>query len=150
MVPAQLIHLRIFRVCLQMHKLELDNVNHLLGKPWVRGASGPECFDCWGLVKWCLNELSIPILFDVDYEFPYGIENEFKNSLGYWNEIDYPENNCLIYGYVGDTPCHIGIVIDGYVFHSIGDETDGGSVVLTKLKNFKKMYSKIGFYKWLN
>ena len=25
----------------------------LIGRPWLRGAAGPDAFDCWGLVRHC-------------------------------------------------------------------------------------------------
>ena len=30
---------------------QLDYINQLIGRPWVRGAEGPEAFDCWSCAK---------------------------------------------------------------------------------------------------
>ena len=131
-----------------MVKLTLDDIKPLLGLPWVRGANGPDEFDCWGLVKWCLDEIGISHSVNVDYSFPNGIEEEFSKSLGSWVKIDSPENNCIAYGYKGSLPCHIGFVIDGFIFHSVGDINSPGYVAITKISNFKRLYREVRFYKW--
>lgn len=133
-----------------MIELELNDVTEHLGKPWERAAIGPDSFDCWGLVRWCLDKAEIKYEIDVDYDFPNGINHEFSKSLSEWKEIAEPENNCIVYGYRGDVPVHIGFVIDSWVFHAIGEEgmKHDGYVALTKLRNFKRLYQRIRFYKW--
>lgn len=131
-----------------MDKLEINDIQSLLGLPWERGAEGPKSYDCWGLVKHCLQKIGIEVKLDVDYDFPKGMQEEFNQSLAYWVELPEPEDNCIIYGYKGGLPCHIGFVIDNWVFHALGEENNSGYVVMTKLKTFKRLYSDVRFFKW--
>lgn len=131
-----------------MDKFTLEDAQPLLGLPWKRGADGPDEYDCWGLVKFCLQKIGISFKLEVDYSFPNGIDSEFERSLGYWKSISVPEDNCIVYGYKGKVPVHIGFVIDGWVLHSVGENDSKGYIALTKIKNFKRLYNCVRFYKW--
>lgn len=131
--------------------LKLSDIDGLIGLPWSRGAMGTDSFDCWGLVKYCLELKGIDVNHAVDYTFKEGISSEFELGYECMEEIPSMENNCIIYGYNRDgLPTHIGMVIDGYVFHAVGEEGKEGSVMLTKLRAFKKLYKEVRFFKWLH
>lgn len=130
-----------------MGNIELKDIQHLLGKPWELRGLGPDSFDCWGIVKWCLEKLNISVNPEVDYNFPSGIGEEFKKNSQIWTEIKKPENNCIVYGYSGGVICHIGFIINKFVLHAVGNESSKGYVALTKIANFKRLYSEVKYFK---
>jgi len=132
-----------------LDKIEINDIEHLLGKPWVRAAEGPDAYDCWGLVKHILSLMGKDYEYiKIDYNFPNGIEHEFSEGLKFWDELEEASENCIVFGYRGNIPIHIGFVVGSWVVHSVGDECTPGSVALTKLKNFKRLYNRIGFFTW--
>lgn len=44
-------------------KLLIEKAESRLGKPYVRGAKGPDAFDCSGLVYWCLRQAGVSVSY---------------------------------------------------------------------------------------
>ena len=88
-----------------------------LGKPYVYGATGPDSFDCSGLVQYCYNQFESDIGFHIGrttYEqCKQGFEVD-KNDKGQWQDGD------LIFFTGSDTPpSHVGIYIgDNKMIHA--------------------------------
>lgn len=130
--------------------LEISDVKHLIGLPWKRAATGPDSYDCWGLVLHCLKLMNVRTDIKVNYGFPEGIETEFLHSLPNWQLTEFGKhNNCIVYCYRGEFPAHIGFVIGGFVLHSDGDDKRPGEIKLNTVRSMKKVFTKLEFYTWL-
>lgn len=44
----------------------------LMGKPWRPGATGPDAFDCWGLVRWVFEHRHCVLMPDVGMGLAHG------------------------------------------------------------------------------
>jgi cell wall-associated NlpC family hydrolase len=97
----------------------------LIGKPWVSGASGPEAFDCWGLLRHVLRERRGIELC------PYGgvketglagmIRNAEAEAQERWELIATPVHLCCVAMARGRRIEHVGLWLDegaGGVLHS--------------------------------
>lgn len=134
----------------------LSDIDRYLGAPWVRGAEGPDTFDCWGWVKYCLNKIGYGHTLDIDYRFPNGLDGEFiqarKNN--HWVQVDSRSDNAIVFCYRGEVATHIGIMVEGMFSHAIGNKdrfgNEIGSVQLTQLPAIKRMFTKLEFLQWQN
>lgn len=91
--------------------------------PYEEGARGPFAFDCLGIVRELFHESTgkpkdlIPEWGGVTRE--NGMHDAFIESKGDWLQVDAPESNCLVCAMNDeDELAHIGIYIDGQVYHS--------------------------------
>lgn len=135
-----------------MRKLILDDIDDLIGIPWKRGAFGPDFFDCWGIVHKCMTLIGHEHLVEVDYTFRHGIEGEFSAGVrdGHVTDASETDDNVIVICYRGDRAEHIGIMIDGYLLHSIGRPGAKGSVQLTRLAAIRRMFTRLEFKTWQN
>ncbi len=85
-----------------------------LGKKYVRGAKGPNSFDCSGFVYWCLNQV--------------GVKQGYMTSAGWKNSSKYTKINSLGEMQRGDI-----IVFKGHVAIYAGD----GMMIDASSKNGK-------------
>jgi cell wall-associated NlpC family hydrolase len=91
----------------------------LQGKPWIAGKSGPDSFDCWGLVRYVQKvhfERETPeIGVDAVDRFDRSAVSEmFKNSeeLKNWEVVTFqPAEGDVILLSHSKEPIHIGVVI---------------------------------------
>lgn len=101
-----------------------------LGAKYVKGAKGPNSFDCSGFVYWCLNQI--------------GVKQSYMTSAGWASNNKYPKVTSLSKVQAGDIIAfkgHVGIALGGgkMIDASSGD----GCVRITSLslnywkKNFK-------------
>lgn len=123
----------------------------VIGKPWKNRATGPNAYDCWGLVIASFREID-------------GIELPQIN--GYLDEMcdtdtaagqamfQYDEST----GKDGDIVCmynvngefvHVGRMFFGMVLHAAGSEQLGtGQVKLDRLEVMKRAFKKVEFRKY--
>ena len=123
-----------------------------LGKPWVSGGRGPDCFDCWGLVCDIYQKQFEIELSPFEGYNPKDLrrtneEIEKQGVLGEWIKLDEPEDNCLVLMSKNKAFHHIGIFIDidgGKVIHAC----DGANVLI---QHFHKVelsgFVKFAFYR---
>ena len=112
-------------------------VNYL-GKPWKPGASGPNEFDCWGLISTVMREragIDVPLApVARDRDDLRDVLREFQQSPLHidWLEIKKPERD--LDGALmaqGKYPVHVGLYINadgGKVLHAI---KEGGVVCMS-------------------
>lgn len=122
-----------------------------IGKPWKKGAIGPDAYDCWGLVKTVLQRhyhTHVPLIILA--------ENNLKTLLEAF--VAHPERRRWIPAqkpFDGDVvllrqsryPCHVGLWLDvdgGGILHA----HQGAGVVFQKEQDLKVMgWSIEGFYR---
>lgn len=107
-------------------------------KPWVAYASGPEAYDCWGLVhavlqeQYGINSMRYLEVVSGDHRAMHkAIEGEMVS--GAWERLDQPVDGCVVLMSQGVRFHHIGIWVDvmgGRVLHS----KDGRGVCLENLQ----------------
>ncbi|OZI10533.1 hypothetical protein CEW92_16440 [Bacillaceae bacterium SAS-127] len=97
-----------------------------VGKPYVFGASGPNAFDCSGLMYYVLKQ--------------NGYVNSRLNVEGYWNssfitKVSTPQKGDLIFfkNTYKTGPSHMGIMIDSNNFVHAANSRDG--VIITSKDN---------------
>lgn len=96
-----------------------------LGKPWINGASGPDAFDCWGLVRHIYRErldIDLPAV-DVDAHRPLAVRHAFAEGAKAhgWEEVEAcPEADfdVVLMGQAKH-PHHVGLAVAGGILHSV-------------------------------
>jgi len=98
----------------------------VIGKKWQAYATGPQCFDCWGLVCHGFQNmhgidldrhLEIPTLNPV--AFHKVVMTEIKT--GNWQQLDHAEDGCLILMSTARIWHHVGMWLNingGRLLHS--------------------------------
>lgn len=102
-----------------------------LGKPWVSGASGPDAYDCYGLILAVYREqygVDLPLL-NVDATRSLSIAKAMRDyEYGDWQPVDAQcEGDVIQMGHARH-PHHVGLWLDsdgGRILHSL----EGSGVV---------------------
>lgn len=103
--------------------IDLDD---LLGKPWKRGARGPDAYDCWGLV-WEVQRRfgrSLPTVDDPPTSL-MGVAKLFRDTdiRDLLQKVERPEHGCIVEMSHSSRPYHVGVYLDvdrGGIIHSLG------------------------------
>lgn len=123
-----------------------------IGKDWESGFSGPDAFDCWGLVRYIQKKHFNRVLPEVNAD-AYSIQDVVKNfnsnpALSMWEEVDEPiEGDCALMSQ-NKRPSHVGIWIDdgsmGGILHSCR-----GAGVIFSARNLIAVsgYNLLGYYR---
>lgn len=98
----------------------------LIGKPWVSGTSGPDEFDCWGLLRYILRERRGYELCAYSGVKETGILEMMKTAQSEaayrWRKLTSPEHFCGVAMSHGRRIEHVGLWIDdgeaGGILHS--------------------------------
>lgn len=92
------------------------NLNHLIGKPFLDGARGPEAFDCWGLTVAAMRlyGYSLPEFFVSAFDCA-SIAGAIESQRYAWEELAAPLAGCVIVMKLGGQPYnnHIATFIGG-------------------------------------
>ncbi|MFL9892832.1 NlpC/P60 family protein [Paraburkholderia sp. RL17-381-BIF-C] len=126
-----------------------DQANAYIGLPWVDGARGPDCFDCWGLLSWVqLHHFDVvlpelPALPDTRRDL-----YRAHMDTGAWRLIERPVHGSGVLLRGGDRP-HVGVYLDldgGGVLHA----QEGAGVIFTERSKLKKVgYPRASWYSFL-
>lgn len=84
-----------------------------VGKPWARGATGPDAYDCLGLVRHVLLQHYNTVL-DVESMIKTNlptIQQAIASQRHLWEATNYPEDGCIILLAHRRVPTHIGLVV---------------------------------------
>lgn len=100
-------------------------VGDLIGLPWVRGAMGPDSYDCWGLAREVQRRLfsrDMPAI-ETPPESLVGLARLIANSpiRRSWRRSERPCHGAMVEMARERTPWHIGVYLDvdgGGVIHS--------------------------------
>jgi len=94
----------------------IDFAKHYIGCPYVRGAKGPDCFDCSGFVYYCLKGVGEKLTY---------------MTSRVWPKSKYEKIAALSEMIPGDILCfngHVGIYMGGGMMIDSGSSADGVSV----------------------
>lgn len=129
-------------------------INSVNGKPWVNRGLSIDGMDCYGLVILFYRdvlgiELPIPDGYAENNEMSQCWSSEI--SSGRWETVKRPEKNGLVFtAYRGNTPMHVGIMIDRLrAIHSRGTVENGGKVEIHNISSLERYYGKITFHKYI-
>lgn len=127
-------------------------VADVIGKHWKQYATGPEYFDCWGVVCFGFKQ-KFDLDLDRHLEIPTANPKSFHRVVakeiktGNWQQVQQPEDGCLVLMSAARLWHHVGMWLDingGRVLHS----RDGIGVSLDnrhELNNF----NKVEFWKYV-
>lgn len=112
----------------------IDWINAVVGKPWVDRASGPDSFDCWGLVVDSFRRIDGVELPDVTgYEDGQPIEaigSPVRDNYG-WPEWDNPQDGAVFCIFLSNGDMvHVGRVLNVHkaglhAIHAAGKDGKG-------------------------
>jgi len=128
-------------------------LNHAIGKPWVGRATGPQAYDCWGLVIASFREiegLELPIVNGYAYSSgsPNEIESELRNKGRFIKSTGIDGDIVSMYNRVGDFE-HVGRIICGGIVHAWGQGGNGtGQVKWNTIAAMKKLYPRLEFERY--
>lgn len=136
-----------------MNKQEkINKILNYINLKWESGATGPDTYDCQGLVVDVQKNIYNKIMPDVkvNSEKLISIVRAIsKNKI--WDrfqKINTPEDGCIVKMFTAEEPNHIGVYIDidnGGVLHSLRKS----GVVWDNMFIIKKTYAQIEFWRFL-
>ena len=122
-----------------------------LGAPWKAGQSGPDAYDCWGLVRAVYSArygIQLPII-DVDATSAIDARRAMirsENRTG-WDPVDAPADGVVALMSHGKTPHHVGIVVALPGGMRLLHAVEGAGVVLQSIQDVLSHGWKIqGYY----
>jgi cell wall-associated NlpC family hydrolase len=109
---------------------DTDFCFQLIGKPWVSGASGPDSFDCWGLLRYVLQErrgVSLAAYAGVTQSgLIQMVKNAETEAKAHWSKISSPLHLCGVGMSRNKRIEHVGLWLgNGGILHC----HEGGGVV---------------------
>ncbi len=125
-----------------------------IGKPWVKGTSGPDSYDCWGLVQSIYASRYAITLPRVDLETysPREVATVLAchSERARWRHVESPqEGDAVLMSHARD-PSHVGLWIDvsplGGVLHSV---RGAGVLFSTRDALRKNRWGRLEFYRCL-
>lgn len=143
------------------HQSDSDQIHwatNLIGKPWRKGANGPDAFYCWGLLvyvyRWRLN-IKLPLYQNMDVcnaAIARGLiilETDPLLPWTRWFRVDSPDK-LMEYDAVGMGPGkmeHVGIYTEadgGLIIHA----AQHNGVIADKPETLRRKYSRLEFYRY--
>lgn len=132
--------------------INFNLINSYIGEPWVYAVN-----DCWAVFRKASKEIfgveitEIAIPKESDYKKNMNLF-EMHSSGKDWRQIDEPEGGAAVMFYdKRGRPVHIGIYCEGgNVLHCHGSKRLKGATTYENLKDLKKRYKKIEFFKYAN
>lgn len=129
-----------------------EQISDYVKLKWESGATGPDKYDCQGLVvhiqKKFYNRIMPDVKVNSDNLFSV-VKAIAKNKV--WEQfekIEVPEDGCIVKMFTSEDPSHLGTYIDidrGGVLHSLRKQ----GVVWDSMFVLKKTYSKIEFWRFI-
>lgn len=120
-------------------------IKRAIGKPWVKLASGPNEYDCWGLIvdyfKQCKN-IDLPLYTDGNILDGYISEIE----SGRWQRSD---SGVVFMCFKNDIPMHCGLVFGDYVLHAAGYDKIG-QVTYHSMRKIKRLFNDCRLFKCIS
>lgn len=120
-----------------------SDIKDLIGIPYETGGRGPNCYDCYGLIKHILNKDGIEI---PDYLSPDDAKKVvaiFHSELRLWEETELAHGSILLFRVPGNF--HVGYFLEDDQF--IHTWKDSGGVVIERLSEWKRRL--VGIYKYV-
>lgn len=129
------------------------NLADLVGKPWEPCATGPDAFDCWGLVRYVYKHKLGILLPDLEVNpltDPLRVREIFRGgpALSAWTHIPRPVDYGIVVMAEGRAFCHVGLFLacDGGVVLHTSQRT---GCVVDKLAHLQRsVYQRFRFYRY--
>jgi len=127
-------------------------VEKITGKPWQEYATGPDAFDCWGVVCFAFvqkfnveldRHLEIPTLNPA--AFHRVVSQEI--TTGSWQQLSVMEDGCLVLMSMGRLFHHVGVWLDingGRLLH----RNDGIGVALDGRHSLNQ-FNRVEYWKYV-
>lgn len=119
-------------------------IDWTLFKPYKRLATGPDYWDCWGLVVGYFKHVhGINLDMPADGDIVSGFFREIDS--GNWAET---ENGVVFMAFVGGRPAHCGLKFGDRVLHASGTGGAGGvgQVTLHPMRFIKRHFEDVKLY----
>ncbi len=112
-----------------------------IGKPWESGASGPDAYDCWGLVRAVYRDrlgIDLPIV-DVDAHSVLAVRRALDRNpeRSHWEEITALEHMAAVDLGLGVKSHHVGIWLADSGVNGLLHCVEGQGVVFQSLSSLK-------------
>lgn len=124
-------------------------IEYTLGKPWVDRATGPNSFDCWGIVTEyyrLVKDVDLPVVEGYADGSSSIVEGFFSQAdSGLWN---LEPGGVVFMAFKGGQPAHCGVVIGDKCLHAAGRDW-GGQVCLHKVRVMKRFFDDIQFWEYI-
>jgi len=128
-------------------------IAEVIGKPWVNRATGPESYDCWGLVIKSfelVDNITLPTVAGyLESRTPTHIAAKDEITQPWWIDSDGSDGDVAWYYDHKDRFVHVGRVFCGGVLHCSG-LSGVGAVKWERKQNVSKMFSKTEYKKYAN
>ena len=127
-------------------------IDAVTGKPWRDRATGPDAYDCWGIIiKYFEQVMGVNIPVVQGYasgETP--ITDGFFQQVesGKWQKSS-SKTGVVFMAFVGEVPVHCGLVIGDYCLHALGSLEQGGQVYYHKQRVISRMYERTEFWEYI-
>jgi cell wall-associated NlpC family hydrolase len=125
---------------------------HYLGKPWQAYATGPDAFDCWGLVQHCLKthySIDVDRYINVTTDNHKAINQAAINEIASqrWQQVNEPQEGCVVLLSVNKCIHHMGLYTNGGVLHA----RDGADVCFETIDTLKQLgFKRIEYWQWVH
>jgi cell wall-associated NlpC family hydrolase len=120
-----------------------------VGLKWVAYATGPDEFDCWGLVHHCLNEyfgVVVNRFEDVRTDDKASINMAAWTTIGHgdWVKCEVPQDGDVVLMSRKSVFHHVGIHVDGKVLHS----RDGSDACIERERDLRLIgFKRIEYFR---
>jgi hypothetical protein len=126
----------------------IEWTNAVVGKPWRDRTSGPDTFDCWGLVVDSfrrVDDTEIPVVTGYDLGAPIEVAGEAEKVSGHWQQVDKAQDGAVFCAYSATgTLAHVGRVFDlrGAGLHAVHARgtNDKGQVAVDAVRVLERFY----------
>lgn len=116
------------------------------GKPWANRSCSFERVDCWGLV--CLYFLHVKGI-NIHHSDKYDTDEDFitcfTEEVSFWSICETSHSADIFVAYVGNTPAHVGIIINGMAYHS---RAQSSHVRFDKIRTIERLFTKVEYYNY--
>ncbi len=118
-----------------------DFIKDAIGKPWVNRESGPDSYDCWGLVVAYYREvLGITIKENLDEDIQSGYLKEIQSD--HWNA---DRDGIVFMCFKSGIPAHCGLIFGHEVLHAAGWEANG-QTTLVPARRVQRLFKDMRIY----
>lgn len=123
---------------------QIEFIGRVNGKPWVNRACCFEQMDCWGLVAlYYRHVLGLELHHMPGYEARSDFVTCYEQEVAAWRQISSPAVGCIAVFYYGNTPEHIGVMIEPT--KCLHARRDSGFVRIDNIMPLERAYSKVEY-----
>lgn len=129
-----------------------DYIGLLIGKPWARGAEGPEAFDCWSFASMVQRELlgrDLPLAasLGIDTADSRAVIETIRSSplQRQWMPVEARAHGDLVLMTRVSRPCHVGVWIDAEGLRGVLHCGRNLGVVLQTEAQVRAQWSRLDF-----